>query len=142
MTDNRRPCGNDQPHARHRIMVGVLAFTCPGVRAPAQTPQEGPQWSPDVSQALEAIAEALGAAVTPLASAFEDQRDLTMKAVTEFQTFYDLTGELLAFLDRAGVRPNWAHDGEMLERARDAYRRLSPDQRGTTDAPSSSSPST
>ena len=72
----------------------------------AQGPQEGPQWDADVSQVLEAIAEALGAAVAPLARVVQDQR-AAMKVITQaYVDVYESHAALLEWIDHQGARPN------------------------------------
>lgn len=128
-----RPCGVERPHPTHRYQLGAEMLRCPGVRAEPEP--ETRRWSPDVEDALEAVGAAMSAAVVPFAQALEDTREAAALTLREMQTLYEHLGELLAYIDRAGLRPNWAKDAEMMERVRANYARLSPTQEGPGHAP-------
>lgn len=85
-------------------------------------------WDADVLAGLEGIGEQVASAVAPLAAAFQAtraERDAATAAL----------GDLLGFLERHAVRPNWAQDRATLESARDVHRRLTErtTHDGTTD---------
>lgn len=91
-----------------------------------QEPQEGRQWSPDVAEALDAIGNVLGTAVTPLAAALEEQREAAALLTANLVAAQEALGGLLGFIDRQGIRVSWAKDREMLESARALHTQLAP----------------
>lgn len=84
------------------------------------------EWEPDVSEALEAIGAAVGAAVGPLARAFQDVRQATRALTANLVALQESHAALLDFIDRNGVQANWALDRDMLETARTLRDRLKP----------------
>lgn len=79
-----------------------------------------------MEQALASIADALGAAVAPLADALQQARQGAAVTLDRYTQVYAALAAVVALLDRGAVRGNWAPDQAILDTARDLVARLSP----------------
>lgn len=103
-------------------------------------PVEPPAWDPDVEQALDAIGEQVGAAVTPLAATLQETRQALVRMTPLYADLHDTLEAVLDVTTRAGVNPSWVQDREILDHARDLIARTAPN--GAPDADPTPDPAT
>ena len=95
----------------------------------SETPQEpagGPEVPPGVQPHLESAGEALAAALAPLVAMIAERDSVLSRIVPQLVALQTALGNVLAWMDRAGIRPNWAQDTRTLEEARALLAALSP----------------
>lgn len=81
---------------------------------------------PDVEAILEPVGEGLGLAIRPLVDLIAARQEAIDLLVPRLVALQQSLTDVLAWLDRAGVRPNWATDVRTLEAARDLLASLEP----------------
>lgn len=85
----------------------------------------------DLVDAWEAVGVAVAQDLLPLVRGLQSMRDALRAALEERQAALESLAEVIAFTERAGVRPNWLADREMMDRARALTRALTTN--GDTD---------
>lgn len=97
-------------------------------RLEPQEPAGAPELPPHVSQALQGSGEALVALLEPWVAMVRDRDEALAVMVPKFLALQTSLAEVLAWMERAGVRPNWATDVRTLEQARALLASLEPEE--------------
>ena len=93
----------------------------------AQEPAGAPEFAPHVSQALEGSGVALVALLEPWVALVQERDEALARLLPQFVALQTSLAEVLKWMDRAGVRPNWATDVRTLEDARALLASLTPE---------------
>lgn len=102
------------------------AAVLPTTPVDPQEPAGGPEVPRGVQPHLEAAGEALAAALAPMVAMIAEWDEVLGRLVPQLLALQTSLGNVLAWMERAGIRPNWATDVRTLEEARALLASLSP----------------